>query len=136
MSGLQYMLNLWELMALSTWILREAVLRVSTISLSSNWVQPRKKGGILRCTPRGWRRSETLKPLSAITLSPFSSSAASPDSRVNSLLEMLPEYCGETRLTALDKVILIKPLKVLCSYSVRRSFVVPQGQTARQPLPL
>ena len=60
--------NKWKFLvcsiALSTWILRDAILLVSTSSCPSNWGSPQKKGGMFNDTSSGRSKSLTSNPLS------------------------------------------------------------------------
>ena len=78
------------LIALSTWMRREAIVWVR--ATSSGLICPLfpKKGGIFRETPRG-RRSSIVNPLSAITESPFQMA----NSETLNVLRSLCQKCGQ-----------------------------------------
>ena len=67
------------------WILRDAILLVSVISLWSGWVLPWRKEGMLSLTLRGARSSRMSNPLSAIKELSLSNKSRRPLCRVSSL---------------------------------------------------
>lgn len=101
------------LIALSTWMQRQAIVWVR--ATSSGLICPLfpKKGGIFRETPRG-RRSSIVNPLSAITESPLSNGKFRNPERVTiSLSEMWPVYNWLTKVMAPPGEIPIKPFSVV-----------------------
>ena len=98
--------------ACSTWILIEAILRVSVSSSSDRCSLLQRKGGMLSEIPFG-RSLSTSNPLSAITESPSSSNFKIPQSLVICLSLDLPAYKSHTKVTAADGVIPTRPLAVL-----------------------
>ena len=69
---------------------------VSVSSLLSNWLFPRRNGGMFSLTPIGARSSMMSRPLSAIIESPGCSRFNTPLCWVNSLSDVLPRNSLDT----------------------------------------
>lgn len=105
--------------ALSTWILRLAMLLVFFISATvSAFLFPQLhflvKGGMFRLAPRLRRRSRIVKPRSAMMSSPFSQRSVKPQSSVRRRSDMFPPYRGDTNVNAPAGETATRHLKVLC----------------------
>lgn len=102
--------------ALSTWILKEAISWVFTTSAAGIWAELPKNGGIFNDTSTG-RRSWVVKPLSAMTESFVSKGRSrNPLLKIISLSDTLPVYssfmnvmcpAGDMPISPLSRVILV-----------------------------
>ena len=86
-------------------------------------------------TSSGRSKSLMSNPLSAITLSPFSSEARRPDCLVSCISEILPEQREDTKQIAPEGVIPINDLKVLPVRIVLAMDNILRVKTLRNKLP-
>ena len=102
-------------MAHSTWILKDAMCRVTLTSFTESCVFPLRYGGMLRHTPLKIRSSSIYisNPQSAITESPLSNKSKIPLCLVNALSDMLPGNKDETKVVVPSGEIPMRALKVL-----------------------
>ena len=100
-------------MACSTWILKDAMCRVTITSFSESCVFLLRYGGMLRRTPLKIRSYSISNPRSAITKSPLSNKSKIPLCLVNALSDMLPGNKDETKVIVPSGEIPMRALKVL-----------------------
>jgi len=105
-------------MACSTRIRTDAILLVVIHSCSVSFPVSFIMGGIFNWTPGG-KISSNEKPLSAITLSPGSSSFKNPDFTTIFLSDMLPPYKSDIKEIAPDGVMPMSALKCYGFYSLK-----------------
>ena len=95
----------------STWMHKDAICQVSASSMADSCSFPHRNAGILRCTASG-RSSAMSNPLSSINESFFSSSLNILQLFVNYLSGVLPEYRSDTKETALERDMPMRPCAV------------------------